>query len=71
MSSTLTDLPGTGRFAGGVHPHGHKDLAADKPIDVIPTPAQIAVPLLQHTGAPCEPVVKPRQEVALGEVLGV
>jgi electron transport complex protein RnfC len=57
-------------FAGGVHPPERKTLAEDRAIEVLPTPAQVAVPLLQHAGAPCIPVVKPRQEVAYGDRIG-
>jgi len=63
-------IPGKGSFTRGVHPPQCKYLAADAPVAVMPTPAKVAVPLLQHTGAPCEPVVKARQEVAFGEVIG-
>ena len=70
MSSALKRLGGSGSFARGVHPAGRKELAAEGSIEVVPTPAQVAVPLLQHTGAPCEPLVKPRQQVALGELIG-
>jgi len=70
MSSSVAELPGGGTFAGGVHPSGHKALAADAPIEVVPAPAQVSVPLLQHTGAACEPLVKSRQEVSAGQVIG-
>jgi electron transport complex protein RnfC len=36
---------------------------------VLPTPGQVDIPVLQHTGAPAEPVVKPRADVALGDLL--
>lgn len=45
-------------------------MAADVPIEVLPAPATVSVPLLQHLGAPCEPLVQPRQEVAWGEAIG-
>ena len=61
---------GKGTFAKGVHPPEHKGLAADAIIEVLPTPALVKIALLQHVGAPCEATVKPRQEVALGEVVG-
>ncbi len=70
MTSTLEGLPGTGTFARGVHPPGNKQFAADCALHVLPTPSQVLIPLHQHTGAPCEPVVKPRQEVSLGEIIG-
>ncbi len=40
------------------------------PIEVVPTPKKVILPLLQHVGGPCTPLVKPRQEVTFGEVIG-
>ena len=57
-------------FPKGLHPPENKKLSEDAPIEVITAPAQVAVPLLQHTGSPAEAVVKTRQEVALGELIG-
>ncbi|GAB4222722.1 MAG: electron transport complex subunit RsxC [Acidobacteriota bacterium] len=60
----------SGSLSWGVHPDDRKQLSADAPIEVLPTPAQVRVPLLQHLGAPNEAVVKPRTAVAWGDVLG-
>jgi electron transport complex protein RnfC len=54
----------------GVHPPERKDLAERAPIEVLPTPAEVRIALLQHLGAPCEAVHKPRTDVALGDVVG-
>ena len=70
MVVTLSKLPGKGSFARGVHPPGNKIFAAEAAIEVIDSPKQVAIPLLQHTGAPCQAVVKNRQVVAMGELLG-
>jgi electron transport complex protein RnfC len=70
MTATNANIPGPGEFARGVHPPEGKEFSKDASIEVLPTPAQVAVPLLQHIGAPCTPVTKPRQEVAMGDVLG-
>jgi len=70
MSAMTNTLPGSGTFARGVHPPERKGLSGPKAIEVLPTPKQVAIPLLQHTGAPCEPAVKPRDAVALGQVIG-
>jgi len=70
MTATRTALGGTGSFARGIHPPERKHFAEDAHIEVLPTPDQIALPLLQHIGAPCEMVVKKKQEVALGEMVG-
>ena len=36
----------TKTFPRGIHPPGRKELAEDVPIEVLPTPATVAVPLL-------------------------
>jgi len=53
-----------------VHPPERKELAERAPIEVLPTPAEVRLALLQHLGAPCEAAVKPRTEVALGDLIG-
>lgn len=69
MSAAASESTGTGRFARGVHPADRKALARHLPIEVLPTPPIVTVPVLQHTGAPCKPVVAMKQEVAAGAVL--
>ena len=59
-----------GSFGGGVHPPERKSLAESLLIEVIPTPKLVSVPLLQHLGVPCEALVKNRDEVELGQVIG-
>ena len=44
-------------FFGGVHPEGHKELSAAVPLVAMALPAQVAVPLRQHIGAPCKSLV--------------
>lgn len=68
--TALAGLPGSGTFARGIHPPDRKELAEDIPVEVLPAPAKVAVPLLQHTGAPCESLVKTKQQVSAGEVIG-
>jgi len=70
MSVKLEDLPGTGQFARGIHPPERKEISAAAPVEILPPPKRVLIPLLQHTGAPCNPLVKPREEVALGQMLG-
>jgi electron transport complex protein RnfC len=53
-----------------VHPPDNKHFAAEAKIEVLPTPATVTIPLLQHTGAPCKNLTKPRQQVAWGEKIG-
>lgn len=68
---TTQAMTGKGTFAHGVHPPQRKGLAADAAIEVLPTPAQVRIALLQHLGAPCEAVVKTRQELTVGELVGL
>ncbi|MBN1556376.1 MAG: electron transport complex subunit RsxC [Phycisphaerae bacterium] len=67
MTRTATTFSGEGTFPHGVHPPERKGLAADAAIEVLPTPAQVNIPLLQHVGATCVSIVKPKQELTLGE----
>jgi electron transport complex protein RnfC len=57
-------------FKGGVHPRYNKDATFKKPIKNIPSPGQVVIPLHQHTGAPCEPLVKAGDEVKVGQKIG-
>lgn len=66
--TTLETKKGT--FARGIHPPDSKHFTAERPIEVLPTPQEVRIALLQHLGAPCEPTVKARTEVALGDVVG-
>ncbi|HUS46612.1 MAG TPA: electron transport complex subunit RsxC [Phycisphaerae bacterium] len=68
--SAVSEASGKMTFARGVHPHDQKALSADQAVEVLPAPAAVAVPLLQHTGAPCEPTVKSKDAVALGQKIG-
>jgi len=70
MSAKLVEFPGKGTFDRGVHPPGHKELASEAPIEVIPSPSTVLIPLLQHTGAPCLSTVKIRDEVKVGDMIG-
>lgn len=42
----------------GIHPVDEKRLTAYIPIEEIKPPAKVVIPLSQHIGAPCEPLVK-------------
>ena len=56
-------------FWGGVHPAGQKNLSAEQPIQILPMPSRLHVPLQQHTGRPAVPVVKIGQTVRKGQLL--
>lgn len=56
-----------GTFPHGVHPADEKHFAEKAPIEVLPTPKKVTIPLMQHLGAPAEAIVKTKQEVQMGE----
>jgi len=70
MSIATIESRGTGRFPGGVHPADRKSLSAGRKIEVLPPPPDLAIPILQHTGAPCAPLVKARDAVVAGQKIG-
>jgi len=53
---------------GGVHPPENK-FSADKPIESLPLPKSVFIPVAQHIGAPANPVVKRGDEVKTGQVI--
>lgn len=57
-------------FKGGIHPPDKKELSADKPVAETKQPRRVVVPLSQHLGAPCKPIVAVNQEVKKGELIG-
>jgi electron transport complex protein RnfC len=58
------------RLRGGVHPESRKELAADRAIRVLPMPGRLYVPLLQHVGAPAQPLVNVGDKVLKGQLIG-
>ncbi|NMB02256.1 MAG: electron transport complex subunit RsxC [Firmicutes bacterium] len=54
---------------GGDIPHG-KAATQGKAIEVLPAPSIVVIPLRQHIGAPCEPVVAVGDKVKMGQVIG-
>jgi len=56
-------------FFGGVKVPENK-LACGEPIEKFPGPKKVVLPLVQHIGAPCKPVVKRGDEVKAGQVIG-
>ncbi len=57
------------KIRGGVHPEDRKTLSADQPIENLPMPPLLHIPLQQHIGAPAEPLVKRGQLVRKGQLL--
>lgn len=53
---------------GGVHPAENK-LSKDSPIEVLPVPKRVAVPVGQHLGAPAKPLVNKGDSVKVGQLI--
>ena len=53
---------------GGIHPPENK-LSAGKPVEVLPIPSQVVIPLGQHIGAPAAATVKKGDEVKVGTII--
>ena len=54
---------------GGVHPHDNKQYSAHQLITECPLPQKAIIPLVQHIGAPAQPVVEKGQKVKVGELI--
>ena len=57
-------------FFGGVHPKENKWYACDKETQVFPEPDIVVIPMSQHIGAPCKPLVKKGDPVTVGQKIG-
>lgn len=53
---------------GGIHPHGEK-LSAGSPIQQLPLPQEVRIPLSQHIGAPAAAQVAAGDHVKVGQLL--
>lgn len=61
------------RFPGGIHSQegvGGKAATAGLPIVEAPQPSRVAIPLQQHIGAPCKPLVQKGDLVKAGQKIG-
>lgn len=56
-------------FPGGVHPHDFKHYSASVPIEEMPPPQRVIIPLSQHIGSPSTPIVKVGDEVRTGQLI--
>ncbi len=56
-------------FFGGVHPKENK-IARDMAIQEFPEPDILVIPMSQHIGAPCKPLVKRGDLVTVGQKIG-
>jgi len=56
-------------FPRGVHPGDFKELSKGRPIEALPPPAEVILPVSQHIGAPAKPVVAKGDEVKKGQLV--
>ena len=60
-------------FPGGTHPHegvNGKAVNSGNAIRELPAPARVVIPLSQHIGAPCKPIVQKGDLVLAGQKIG-
>ncbi|MGW8311163.1 MAG: electron transport complex subunit RsxC [Thiogranum sp.] len=57
------------RISGGIHPEDRKTLSAGRPIEALPLPALLHIPLQQHIGTAASPVVRRGDRVLKGQLL--
>lgn len=57
-------------FFGGVHPSDRKELSNKQAPLVLNAPKELVIPLSQHLGAPCKPLVKIGDKVKMGQMIG-
>ncbi len=57
-------------FFGGVHPKENKWYACDRATQEFPAPDLLVIPMSQHIGAPCKPLVKKGDLVTVGQKIG-
>jgi electron transport complex protein RnfC len=57
-------------FFGGIHPKENKWYAEKHPVHQFPEPDILVIPMSQHIGAPCKPLVKKGDTVTVGQKIG-
>jgi len=56
-------------FSGGIHVEEYKNTRRCR-IEVLPAPERVVIPMRQHIGAPCVPLVKVGDSVTVGQKIG-
>lgn len=56
-------------FGGGVKPGHHKGTSEHATV-IMPLPSKVIIPMLQHVGTPCIPIVKKGDRVLAGQKIG-
>lgn len=57
------------RFHGGIHPAENKTQSTQQAIQSLPLPAQLVLPVRQHSGVPAKPVVMVGEHVRKGQMI--
>ena len=57
-------------FFGGIHPKENKWYAEDQKILDFPEPDVLVIPMSQHIGTPCKPLVRKGDTVTMGQKIG-
>lgn len=57
-------------FFGGVHPKENKWYTSERHVQEFPEPDILVIPMSQHIGAPCKPLVKKGDLVTMGQKIG-
>lgn len=57
-------------FKGGIHPPHHKKATETFSVQNAQEPKMVFIPMRQHIGAPCDPIVQKGDFVKLGQVIG-
>lgn len=58
-------------FKGGIHLDGHKEMTSGLPTIAAHIPDRVYIPLSQHIGAPCVPLVVVGDTVKKGQMIGM
>ncbi|MEK6759708.1 MAG: electron transport complex subunit RsxC [Deltaproteobacteria bacterium] len=61
---------GHNTFDRGIHPAYYKELTSSKKVERARLPVTVVIPLQQHAGAPCDPLVKKGDLVQEGQKIG-
>ncbi len=57
-------------FSGGIHPKYNKEMSTGITFFKVITPKRVVIPMVQHIGAPCTPLVKEGDRVLRGTKVG-
>lgn len=57
-------------FSGGIHIPSNKGLTRARPIEHVEEPQYVVIPMRQHIGVPCQPLVKTGDHVYMGQKVG-